>query len=75
MTAPRKATNLSLDADLLRDARALDINLSRAAEAGLTEAVRAARAARWKAQNAAALEAANAHVAEHGLPLERYRLF
>ena len=38
---PRKATNLSLDAALVDAARALDVNLSRAAEEGLRKAVAA----------------------------------
>lgn len=36
----RRAANLTLDRDLLDEARALDINVSRAAEMGIARAVR-----------------------------------
>lgn len=71
----RKPTNLSLDAVLLSEARALKINLSRAAEAGVRRAVSQARAKQWQTENAPALESSNAYVEEHGLPLERLRPF
>lgn len=71
----RRAANLSLDQSLLSDARALGINLSRAAEAGLRQAVHEARAERWRQENAAALAASNAWVDEKGLPLAAYRPF
>lgn len=74
-THPRKPTNLSLDAALLFEAKALKVNLSRAAEDGVRHAVAAAKAAQWKAQNAAALQSSNAYVDRHGLPLDRYRQF
>ena len=79
MNAPlkrsRKSTNLSLAAELVEEAKALDINLSRACEAGLEAALREERKRRWKEENRAAMEASNAWVAENGLPLARYRQF
>ncbi len=72
---PRKPTNLSLDAELLSEAKALKVNLSRAAEEGVRSAVAAAKAQRWKAENAAALESSNAYVEKHGLPLDQFRQF
>ena len=74
-TQPRKPTNRSLDASLLTEAKALKVNLSRAAEDGVRNAVAAAKAAQWKAENAAALQSSNAYVEEHGLPLDTYRQF
>lgn len=73
--AHRKPTNLSLDTSLLREARALKVNLSRAAEEGVRAAVAEARATVWQAENAAALESSNSFVETHGLPLTRYRQF
>jgi antitoxin CcdA len=75
MQSQRRSTNLSLDSALLSEARALEINLSRAAEEGVRAAVAQARADRWRAENRAAIESSNAHVAAHGLPLERLRPF
>ena len=71
----RKPTNLSLDSVLLSEAKALKVNLSRAAEEGVRIAVVAAKAERWKAENAAALRSSNAYVERHGLPLESFRQF
>lgn len=72
---PRKATNLSIDSTLVEEARALDVNLSQAAEAGVREAVRAAKADKWMRENRDALLAYNKWIEENGLPLEEYRQF
>ncbi|KIC40648.1 post-segregation antitoxin CcdA [Ruegeria sp. ANG-R] len=72
---PRKPTNLSLDSALLAEARALNVNLSRAAEEGVRAAVTAAKAERWKLENAQALKSSNSYVEKHGLPLEGFRQF
>jgi antitoxin CcdA len=72
---PRKPTNLSLDAALLTEAKALKVNLSRAAEEGVRNAVVAAKSEQWKAANAAALKSSNSYVENHGLPLDRFRQF
>jgi antitoxin CcdA len=74
-TAVRKAANLSIDAGILADAKALEINVSRAAETGIAEAVRAEKNRRWLAENREALESSNAWVEKHGLPLAKYRQF
>lgn len=71
----RKAANVSLNEALLAEAKALQINISQAAEAGLAHAVAAKRAERWLADNREAVESSNAFVEEHGLPLTRYRGF
>jgi antitoxin CcdA len=74
-SAPKKATNLTLDQGLLREARSFGVNLSQAAEAGLRRAVMEAKAEAWKRENAEAIEGVNRWVEENGLPLARYRLF
>jgi antitoxin CcdA len=71
----RKAANLSLDGELLSQACALDINLSRAAEEGTVKAVKAERERRWLTENAEAIRAENDHIDRHGLPLAKYRTF
>ena len=74
-TARRKSTNLSLDADLLEQAKALKVNLSRSAEEGLRAAVAKARTSQWLTENAEAIESSNRWVEEHGFPLAKYRMF
>lgn len=71
----KKATNLSLRADLLAEARELGISVSEAAEHGLDQAIAEARERRWLDQNKEAIESSNAYVETHGLPLARYRQF
>lgn len=71
----RKPTNLSLDRALLEEAKALDVNLSRAAEEGVRAAVKAEKERQWMAENKHVIEGWNDWVAEHGLPLAKYRQF
>jgi antitoxin CcdA len=71
----RRATNVSLDPELVAAARALSINVSRACEDGLATAVKKERERQWLAENREAIEGHNRWVAEHGLPLAKYRLF
>ncbi|MFJ6328567.1 MULTISPECIES: type II toxin-antitoxin system CcdA family antitoxin [unclassified Rhizobium] len=71
----RKAANLSLDEQLVADARELKINISRAAEDGITRAIKAERERLWLLENAEAIEQANAYVEKHGLPFGKYRQF
>jgi len=73
--ATRKPTNLSLDSTLLKEAKALGINVSRSAEAGIEEAVRRSKREQWLKANADALNSSNAFVEANGLPLAKYRRF
>ena len=73
--SPRRATNVTLPITLLRDARAMGVNLSQACERGLAAAVAEGRRERWLAENRDAIDAWNRHVATHGLPLAAYRQF
>lgn len=75
LAVARKPTNLSLPADLVEEARALDVNISRACEEGLAKQVVAARRARWLEENRAALESSNALADSNDLPLAAQRLF
>lgn len=73
--APRRATNVSLPADLVESARGLDINISKACEQGLAAEVKRAREDKWIADNWDAIQSSNAYVEKHGLPLAKYRLY
>ena len=73
--ASKRATNVSLPEDLLAEARALQINISQAAEAGVAQAITRARSELWLAENQEAIESSNAYVEKHGLPLAKYRMF
>ena len=75
MSTPRRATNVSLPTDLVEQARALGISVSRACEAGLADEVRRVREQQWIEENWEAIQSSNRWVEEHGLPLARYRMF
>ena len=74
-SATRKAANLSLDSELLTQARELDINLSQACDQYLRELVRRERAQRWRDEHSDFIAAYNATVADEGLPLDRWKSF
>lgn len=71
----KKATNVSLPEDLLKEAKTLRINVSKAAVDGVARAVAEKRAELWLQENRDAIESSNAFVEEHGLPLEQFRMF
>ncbi|MDF1600570.1 type II toxin-antitoxin system CcdA family antitoxin [Mesorhizobium sp. YIM 152430] len=71
----RKSVNLSIDAQLLDEAKALKVNLSRAADAGLAQAISRRKAEVWLIENAKAIEENNRYFEQHGLPFSEYRGF
>ena len=71
----RKATNITLSADVLAEAKAYGINLSQTFDAHLREVVRQERERRWLQENAAFIAAYNEPVEREGLPLDQYRTF
>ncbi|RWP34785.1 type II toxin-antitoxin system CcdA family antitoxin [Mesorhizobium sp.] len=75
MNAVRQPANLSIDSKLMKEAKGLDVNVSRAAEAGIAEAVAAEKARLWKLENRATMEAWNEYVEKRGIPLEEHRQF
>ena len=71
----RKATNVTIAAGLLDNAKRLGINISKASEEGLSRAVAAKQEAIWLDANQAALDSSNAYVDKHGIPLAQHRNF
>lgn len=65
-SAPKKSANLSINADLLAQAKLLNINLSQTLEQHLAEVVRQAQSERWLAENSAALETYNQRIEARG---------
>ncbi len=74
-TSSRRATNISLPAKLVDEAKQLGINVSRSCEDGLTKAVKAQRDAQWVAENREALESNHAWIEKNGIPLAQFRKF
>ena len=71
----RRGTNVSLDASLVEEAKALGISLSQSCEQGLAAAVKAERERRWLEENRSAIESNHAYLAKHGMPLARFRRY
>ena len=65
--APKKAANLSVNADLLSRARELNINLSATLEQALIQALEQRRREEWLDRNRDAIDAYNQHVEAHGV--------
>lgn len=71
----KRSTNLTLRESLVQEARALDINLSLAAEDGIARAVARARDEQWVARNRGAMASYDAFVEKEGLILGDLRTF
>jgi antitoxin CcdA len=73
--APKRATNLSLNAKVLDAARELGMNVSQTVDALLAEEVRKRYRDRWNEENREAVEHYNERIEREGLPLAKYRTF
>jgi antitoxin CcdA len=73
--APKQATNLSIDRDLLNEAREAGVSLSATLEEALRAKVAAARREKWKRENAKAIAEYNDLIAEIGIFSEGHRSF
>ncbi|WP_233079848.1 type II toxin-antitoxin system CcdA family antitoxin [Rheinheimera soli] len=73
--APKKATNLSLNSELLAEAKRLNINLSATMEKALELEVSQRLKAEWLEQNSDAIAACNELTEKHGLFSDSFRAF
>lgn len=71
----KKATNLTLSVEVLREAKALGINISQACDQFLRELVARESARRWRSEHAEFITAYNVEVERDGLPLDAWRTF
>ena len=73
--APKKATNLSLNSELLAEAKRLNIKLSATMEKALVQEVHERKKAEWLKQNVEAISACNELTEKHGLFSDSFRAF
>ena len=73
--APKKSANLSINADLLQQAKRLNINLSQTLEQHLAEIVRQAQSKQWLEDNKNALDAYNRRIEARGTFSDGLRRF
>ena len=71
----RKATNITLSADVLADAKAFGINISQACDGFLRERVKQERERQWLSHHAEFIAEYNKTLEKEGLPLDQYRSF
>jgi antitoxin CcdA len=73
--APKKATNLSVNSDLLSKSRAIGINLSATLEQALQAKLAQASAENWRKDNRKAIRVYNDFVEENGCFGTEYQEF
>ena len=74
-SAPKKATNLSINSDLLKKARGMNINLSATLETALAEKLSQDESEKWKQENKMAMESYNEFVDKNGNFSDEFRVF
>ena len=73
--APKKSTNLSINSDLLRQAKERRINISQALELRLAELLREEKSRSWKEENQEAIEDYNRRIEAQGTFSDGLRRF
>ncbi len=73
--APKKATNLSINSDLLTQAKQNNINLSKALEQRLIEMLLEEKRCIWREENKEAIDAYNRRVETSGVFSDNLRNF
>ena len=69
---PKRAVNVSVDAEILKVAKEMKINLSQALEDTLSRATEEERARRFYEEHKASFDAYNAHIEKYGTLAEAY---
>ena len=73
--AMKKATNVTINSDLLKKAKAYKINISKNFEAYLAEVVRKREEARWREENRLAIDKQNERIEKEGCFSDGIRRF
>ena len=68
----KRAANLTLSADILAAAKALDINISQVCDAHLREVIQREQELRWHEEHTDFISAYNEIVEAEGLPLDEW---
>ncbi|MEA2029702.1 MAG: type II toxin-antitoxin system CcdA family antitoxin [Campylobacterota bacterium] len=75
LNAPKRATNLSINSDLLKKAKSHQINLSKSFESYLAQLVKEYELRAWQNENREAIEEYNAHIDREGVFSDGLRSF
>ncbi|VEB95864.1 MULTISPECIES: type II toxin-antitoxin system CcdA family antitoxin [Cedecea] len=71
----KKTVTVTLEPDLIQEAKAAGINLSQTLRNALKAEIKEIEAARWKKENEAAIDYLNQLTEENGLLSDTYRTF
>lgn len=74
-SAPKKPTNVSINRDLLQQAKEHQINLSQALETRLSELLREQKQLHWREENRDAVDEYNRRIEAHGCFSDGLRQF
>lgn len=75
LDAPKKATNLSVNSDLLKKTRVHNINLSATLEEALQDKLKSIEASKWATENKNAIKSYNNFTEENGCFSDEFREF
>lgn len=73
--APKKSANLSINSDLIQQAKALKINLSKLLEEKLVQTIATQKESLWLQENKGAIEEYNKRISKNGIFSDRLRRF
>ena len=71
----KRATNVTLSADVLDAAKALELNISQVCDTFLRQMVTQEQERRWRSEHTDFIAAYNATIETEGLPLDQWRTF
>ena len=74
-TAPKKPTNLTVNSDLLAQAKSRHINISAVLESALEEELKQKKKEEWMRDNKEAINAYNVNIQEFGVFSDEIRAF
>ncbi|HPX25312.1 MAG TPA: type II toxin-antitoxin system CcdA family antitoxin [Treponemataceae bacterium] len=75
VSAPKKPANLTVNSDLLNQAKALKMNISAVLESALIESIKKAKQEEWTRENESAMKEYNERIKEYGLFSDEMRTF
>lgn len=75
ISTKKRAVNMSIDGATLDLAKKIGMNLSKTVDAFLKDEVKRIYWAQWNERNTEGIAEYNAYIAQHGLPLAKYRTF
>ncbi|HQL04154.1 MAG TPA: type II toxin-antitoxin system CcdA family antitoxin [Treponemataceae bacterium] len=75
ISAPKKPTNLTVNSDLLNQAKDLKMNISSVLESALIESIKKAKKEVWINENKTAMKDYNEKIKEYGLFSDEIRTF